>query len=118
MNKKFLILLIAIIFFGGILRLYRFNAPIADWHSWRQVDTAAVARNFLKFGIDPLRPRYDDLSNIQSGKDNPQGWRMVEFPIYQLLGLGIFRLIPRLSLEEALRIVSIIATMDQLVCSV
>lgn len=64
-------------------RLYRYDAPIADWHSWRQTDTAAVASLYVKDGIDILRPRYLDLSNIQSGKDNPQGLRMVEFPIYQ-----------------------------------
>ena len=36
-------------------RLYRVTGPVADWHSWRQSDTAAVARNFTKFGFDPFR---------------------------------------------------------------
>ena len=109
--KKLNIFLLSIIFLTAIsLRLYHLTSPIADWHSWRQADTAAVARNFLKFGFDPLHPRYDDLSNIQSGKDNPQGWRMVEFPFYQLLGAWIHVIVPRISIEVSLRLVSIAAS--------
>ncbi len=92
------------------LRMYKIDQPVADWHSWRQSDTAAVARNFLKFGFDPLHPRYDDLSNIQSGKDNPNGWRMVEFPLYQTVGLGLKILLPILSIEVTLRLVTILAS--------
>jgi 4-amino-4-deoxy-L-arabinose transferase-like glycosyltransferase len=91
-------------------RVYHIDGPVADWHSWRQADTAAVARNFLQFGIDPLHPRYDDLSNIQTGVDNPQGWRMVEMPIYQVVATYLYKFIPGISLEVSLRIVSIIAT--------
>ena len=111
MNRKLFFSLLFLIVLGGIgIRLPKLNAPIADWHSWRQVDTAAVARNFEKFGIDPLHPRYDDLSNIQSGFDNPNGWRMVEFPIYQLEAVGLKKIVPSLSIEEALRLISIVAT--------
>lgn len=63
------------------LRLYKITNPLADWHSFRQADTASVTREYIKHGIDLLRPQYHDLSNIQSGKDNPSGYRMVEFPI-------------------------------------
>ena len=114
-KQTFLVLLGLICLVGGIVRLHKINSPIADWHSWRQADTAAVARNFLKFGIDPLRPRYDDISNIQSGKDNPQGWRMVEFPLYQLLSVGVYKLLPGVSIEIALRIVSILASMGSII---
>lgn len=93
-----------------LLRFYHFNAPVADWHSWRQVDTAAVLRNFITFGFDPLRPRYDDLSNIQSGKDNPQGYRMVEFPVYQSIAFGLIQNFPKVTVEQALRLVSIFAS--------
>lgn len=79
----------AIIFFAALiviltvaLRAYKINIPLADFHSWRQADTASVSRNFASDGIDLLKPRYDDLSNIQSGLVNPNGYRMVEFPIY------------------------------------
>ncbi len=99
--------LILILLLSVVLRLWRIDAPLADWHSWRQSDTAAVARNFLTFGFDPLRPRYDDLSNIQSGKDNPQGYRMVEFPLYQLIGAGVVRFIPLFSIEVGLRLITI-----------
>lgn len=64
-----------------LLRMYNITAPLADWHSFRQADTVSVAREYVKHGIDLLRPRYHDLSNIQSGKDNLEGYRMVEMPL-------------------------------------
>jgi len=70
--------LILVLAFG--VRLYRIDNPIADWHSFRQADTASVTREYVKNGVDILRPHYQDLSNIQSGKDNLEGYRMVEFP--------------------------------------
>lgn len=91
------------------LRLYHINAPVADWHSFRQVDTAGVAQGFLRFGFDMLRPRYEDLSNIQSGKDNPMGWRMVEFPLYQYIAARLASIASNLSLEVWLRLVNIVA---------
>ncbi len=91
------------------LRLYHLTYPIADWHSFRQVDTAAVARYFVKFGMNPLKPRYEDMSNIQSGKDNPMGYRMVEFPIYQIIAVGLSHLSGGVPLDIWLRITSILA---------
>ncbi|MBI4999452.1 glycosyltransferase family 39 protein [Candidatus Gottesmanbacteria bacterium] len=108
------LILVAIFFLAFVVRLYRIDNPVADWHSWRQADTAAVARNFLKFGFDPLRPRFDDLSNIASGKDNSLGYRMVEFPVYQIVGVGLFQLarnIPGMTLEIALRLVNILTSL-------
>lgn len=103
--------MLLVLFIGAVfLRSYRIRAPLADWHSWRQADTAAVARNFLRFGIDPLRPRFDDLSNIPSGKDNPQGWRMVEFPLYQTIAAVVWRLIPSVPIEVVLRGITIITS--------
>jgi hypothetical protein len=72
--------LVLILVAGFSLRMYRFNNPVADWHSFRQADTASVAKEFVKNGVSLLEPRYHDLSNIQSGMDNPEGFRMVEFP--------------------------------------
>jgi 4-amino-4-deoxy-L-arabinose transferase-like glycosyltransferase len=78
--------IILILFLAFLLRLYRLNYPLLDWHSFRQADTASVTREYLKAGqIDWLRPQYHDLSNIQSGKANPEGYRMVEFPIINAL---------------------------------
>lgn len=79
-NIKIHILLGLILFFGFVVRLWRINEPLADWHSWRQVDTAGVTREYLKNGIDLLHPKYMDISSIPSGKENQEGWRMVEFP--------------------------------------
>lgn len=102
--------IIVVIFILTIaLRLYHFTYPVADWHSFRQVDTAAVARYFIQFGTNPLKPRYEDLSNIQSGKDNPMGWRMVEFPLYQVIAVELRHLSARLTLEMWLRVTSILA---------
>jgi hypothetical protein len=82
MEKKIknYLLLSAIIILGLAVRLYRVDFPLADWHSWRQVDTAGVTREFVKNGIDLLHPKYMDISSIPSGFSNPQGYRMVEFP--------------------------------------
>jgi Dolichyl-phosphate-mannose-protein mannosyltransferase len=109
-NRINVIVLVCITGLAFGLRLYHLNSPLADWHSWRQSDTAAVARNFQKLGFDPLRPRYDDLSNIQSGLDNPNGWRMVEFPVYQVVAVGLARIFPSVPIEIHLRLVSIAAS--------
>ena len=84
--KKFEILILAAILITAFLiRLYKINRPIADWHSWRQADTAAVARNFIKEGFNPFIPRYDDMSSQTNGLDNPQRYRFVEFPVYNAM---------------------------------
>jgi len=95
------------------VRLYRIEAPLADWHSWRQADTAAVARNFSKHGYDLLHPRFENISSVASGLDNPQGWRFVEFPIYNaahaLLFQGTGRWLPgQFPFETAGRLTSIL----------
>ncbi len=63
-------------------RMYKVNTPLADFHSWRQADTAAVARNFVRHGINLFDPRYDDFSSVETGIENPKGYRFVEFPLY------------------------------------
>lgn len=103
--------LIVILAVGFLVRLYRFDNPIADWHSWRQADTSSVSRNFVTSGFDVLHPRFDDLSNVPSGLDNPQGYRFVEFPIYNILQAGFFKFIGILTLEEWGRLISIFASL-------
>ena len=90
MKKIEIIFLAAILVIGLALRLYKINRPIADWHSWRQADTAAVARNFIKEGYNPLVPRFDDMSSQANGLDNPNRYRFVEFPIYNSIVAGIW----------------------------
>ena len=82
MRKIEIILIAAILVIGLAVRLYKIDRPVADWHSWRQADTAAVARNFIKEGYNPFIPRYDDMSSQANGLDNPNRYRFVEFPVY------------------------------------
>lgn len=82
-NQYFWLGLIIIIAF--FIRLYKIDAPIADWHSWRQADTAAVTRNFIKEGFNPFIPRFDDMSGIAENPiANTLSFRFVEFPIYNI----------------------------------
>lgn len=106
--KKFELLFLVLIILGSVfVRLYRFDRPVADWHSWRQTDTSAVSRNFVKEGYDLLRPRFDDLSSGVSLIDNPQGYRFVEFPIYNVLQAGFYQTINRITLEQWGRVITI-----------
>ncbi|TSC64008.1 MAG: PMT family glycosyltransferase, 4-amino-4-deoxy-L-arabinose transferase, partial [Microgenomates group bacterium Gr01-1014_93] len=76
---------IILLAFGLWVRLYKIDAPIADWHSWRQADTAAVTRNFINKGFTPLSPKGDDMSTVSEvGIANLNRFRFVEFPIYNI----------------------------------
>lgn len=111
-GKKIEIYILAFLLLCGFLvRLYRFDGPIADWHSWRQADTSAVSRNFVNDGFDLLHPKFDDLSNVASGLDNPEGYRFVEFPIYNVFQAGFFKTIGILTLEQWGRLVSILSSL-------
>lgn len=108
MKKSDFIILLLILTVGLFFRLYKINTPLADLHSWRQADTAAVARNFTRDGIDLLHPRYDDLSGREAGQENPQGFRMVEFPLYNAIFALIYKLSPFLPVEIYGRLTSAI----------
>ncbi len=108
MKKNDYIILGLILIVAFVVRLYNIDAPLADFHSWRQADTAAVARNFERTGFNLMMPTYDDLSNLQSGVDNPKGLRFVEFPIYNAMFAGLHTTMPFLSLETWARIVSVL----------
>ncbi len=84
--KKPAIWLVIIVIIGFLVRLYKIDNPVADWHAWRQADTAAVARNFFKDGYNPFLPKYDDMSGVaEHPVPNPGRYRFVEFPIYNSL---------------------------------
>jgi len=106
--KQEKIVLAAIIILGFAVRLYKINSPIADWHSFRQADTAAVARMYLQNGINLFVPRYYDVSRVQSGFFNPMGYRFVEFPIYALLHVFAYRILPFITFETVGRLLSVI----------
>ncbi|HBC44619.1 MAG: Dolichyl-phosphate-mannose-mannosyltransferase family protein [Candidatus Collierbacteria bacterium GW2011_GWB1_45_35] len=109
MIKKILIL--GILVLALLLRLYKLDNPVADWHSFRQADTASVTRNFVDKGVNMLVPTYHDNSNIQSGKDNPNGYRMVELPLYNLLHYSVYELFPSLGVDQAGRLTSVILSL-------
>lgn len=104
-NEYFLLSVFLIL--GFLVRLYKIDNPIADWHSWRQADTAAVSRNFVNEGINMFYPTYDDVSSIQSGIDNPTGVRMVEFPIYNALHAILFKTFGFFTLEKWGRLLTV-----------
>ena len=112
MKRLTLILLFGILILGFVLRLYKFNNPIADWHSWRQADTSAVSRNFVEQGFDILHPRFDDLSNVPSGINNPEGYRFVEFPVYNIFQAGFFKLFGYFTLEQWGRLISVFSSLS------
>ncbi len=102
------IVLLGLILIGALaVRLYKINTPLADWHSWRQVDTASVSRTYVEKGINLLYPRYQDISSIQTGINNPQGYRFVEFPVYNALHALLVKYFPVFSLEIWGRLLSI-----------
>jgi hypothetical protein len=84
---------------GFVVRLYKIDSPIADWHSWRQADTASVSKTFVERGVNMLYPRYHDISSIQTGIFNPEGFRMVEFPVYNALHAVLYKSFGTFSLE-------------------
>ncbi len=118
MKKSFFLEVLAVGFILVLalaLRLYKIDNPIADWHSWRQADTASVTRVFEKEGINLLLPRFQDISSIPSGKPNPHGYRMVEFPLYNVLHLAVFRLGPNLGIDKAGRLTSVLISLISIV---
>ena len=108
-NKLGKFLIFGILILGFALRMYKINNEIADWHSWRQVDTASVTKFLLK-DREILTPKYFDLSNIQTGHENPKGYRFVEFPIFNIFHALIYTY-STLSFEGSGRMVSILAAL-------
>jgi hypothetical protein len=114
--KKEWPILLLLCFLAFWLRLKGITSTPTDWHAFRQADTASVTREFVKQGIDLLRPKYQDLSNIQSGKDNLLGYRMVEFPFVNALTALFLLAIPQLDLVFFSRFVSVIFSLGTTVC--
>lgn len=106
--KRFLpyFLLTGIVLVAFFLRLKDLHAPLADWHSFRQADTASVAFEYATPTLAPvsalLTPQYHDLSNIQSGLENPNGYRMVELPLINYFVAFIVHTLPSLTAEHDL----------------
>lgn len=111
-NNVIKIVILLFLSLAFLLRLYKFDNPIADWHSWRQADTSSVSRTFVEEDFNIFIPRYHDLSNVPSGRyDNPEGYRFVEFPIYNALQAGLFNVFQTFTLEQWGRLVSILSSL-------
>ncbi len=115
MKHKELLLLVPLLLLAFVLRLKGISSTPTDWHAFRQADTASVTREYVKHGIDILRPRYQDLSNIQSGFENPEGYRMVEFPLINAGIAFVLRSAPFLDLVTTSRMVSVLFSLLTLV---
>lgn len=109
-NRIDVVILLVIITFALAFRLYKIDTPLIEFHSWRQADTLAVARNYSREGINILLPRYDDVSPLQTGQDNPRGYRMVEFPLYNAVIALWYQLIPQFDIVVWGRAVSIFSS--------
>lgn len=86
-SKLFQFGLVSLILAIGVyLRTFRLNAPLGDWHSWRQADTAAVARNFATEKFDLLYPQADSLWVLNAKLlPNPNRYFINEFPLYNAI---------------------------------
>lgn len=106
--------LFLIIFLALLVRLYKIDSPIADWHSWRQADTAAVTRNFIEEGFNPFLPRGDDMSPIaEKSVPNLERFRFVEFPVYNIIVYPIYLIF---GVEEKLhRLVSVFFSLGSII---
>src|SRR5262245_64190848 len=77
---------LALVIAAAILpRLAHIGAPIGGHHAWRQADTAAIARNFFRGGMNLLLPAVD-----WSGAG--PGYVESEFPLFPFLAAGLYRL--------------------------
>jgi len=65
---------------------YHLTFPLLDKHSFRQTQTAMVARNFFRHGINPLRPELDMFGR---GKER---FLLLEFPLYQMAIASIYHI--------------------------
>ena len=43
------------------------KSPVFDFHSWRQADTASIARNFVREDFNPLHPQIDARGDQPTG---------------------------------------------------
>lgn len=75
-----------------IPRLYKIKNPIADWHSWRQSDTAAVARSLATEEFNLFYPRAHNYLPM-NGLPNPERYFLNEFPFYNSIVAVIYRLV-------------------------
>ena len=78
--------LVLVVIAAVVPRLPHLGAAIVGWHSWRQADTAAIARNFYRGGMNLLYPAVD-----WSGAG--RGYVESEFPLFPYLAAALYRVL-------------------------
>lgn len=94
-NKKLkeILFLLFVFVLTFILRTYRLDNPVADWHSWRQADTAAVARNFAREKFNIFYPQsHNFFKQNPNDLDNPNRYFLNEFPLYNAITAGVYKI--------------------------
>lgn len=76
--------LAGILLLGLGLRAIQFTNPLLGHQSWRQTDTAAIARNFVEEDFDLLRPRIDWRGSTSGEVES-------EFPAFTFLTACLYR---------------------------
>ncbi len=109
-------LLILICILTLVVRMWNITAPVLDWHSWKQADAVSVSQRYVDEGIDIFIPRYHDLSDIPSGMDNPEGYRMAEFPLVNALVAAVVIAIPAFDVVVVSRVFSIAFSIGMVIC--
>ncbi len=86
----FIVTILTLICFAA--RLYKIDNPVADWHSFRQADTAAVARNFVKDEFNIFYPQSDSFTILNEKQlPNPNRYFINEFPFYNSIVALVYK---------------------------
>jgi hypothetical protein len=84
-SSRFRLALVIIILFGIVGRLDHFTGPLSNFHLPRQIDTAAIARNFAEGRMNILYPQVD-------ARGDTPGYVESEFHIYTFSVALLYRL--------------------------
>ncbi len=82
-------IMLAILIVGVALRLQHLTAPLADAHSWRQTQTAMIARNLYRDGFNLWSPRVDFYCTEFCSES---GLLVLEFPIYNAIVAVLYKI--------------------------
>lgn len=80
------LLVCGIVFIAVCVQFVHIKEPLLNAHYFRQTQTATVARNFYRYGIDLLHPRLDVFGVGE------KEILVLEFPFFQGIVAGIYRI--------------------------
>ena len=81
------LVLLLLVVVGLIPRLYGLDRPLLVFHAWRQTETASIARNIWRDGLDFLHPRIDTNGNGPSVVESElQVYTLAVAALYSLFG--------------------------------